>query len=158
MKKLFFLLFLFTNFVFAFDKVSLEYGYKDNTDIYGIALQKDFDYKIFDMAKLAFDISAQSVNGKKDNLTIISIQPLINIDLSDNVYFEAGVGGSYFSKKYLDHKKFGIHFQFKESVGFGYRLNKDFDITLKYNHYSNADLDDNNAGLDFIGLKVAYRF
>jgi hypothetical protein len=158
MKKIILVFFLLMGCLNAFDKVSLEYGYKNNIDVYGIALQKDFDYKLFDIAKLAFDISAQHISGEDDSLTVISAQPLINIDLSKKIYFEAGVGGAYFSKDYLDHKKFGMHFQFKESVGFGYRFTDNFEATLKYNHYSNANLDDDNAGLDFFGIKVAYKF
>ena len=51
-----------------------------------------------------------------------------------------------------------MNFQFKESIGFGYRFSDDIEASLKYNHYSNANLDDENSGLDFVGLQVAYRF
>lgn len=158
MKKIILTFFILINFAYSFDKVSLGYGHQDNLDVYGLALIKDFDYKLFDIANLSLEVSSEYVNGKDDSLTIISTQPLINIDIVDNLYFEAGLGVAYFNKEYLDHKKFGMHFQFKESIGFGYRFSKNIDATLKYNHYSNADLDDDNSGIDFVGLKVAYRF
>ena len=158
MKKSILIFFLLVSYACSFDKVSLEYGYKESSDVYGLSLVKDFNYKLFDLADLSLEVSAQYVNGKNDDLTIISTQPLFTIDIVNDLYFQAGVGVAYFSEKHLDHKKFGTNFQFKESIGFGYRFSENIETTLKYNHYSNADLDDENSGLDFIGLQVVYRF
>jgi len=158
MKKIVLILVMLVSYACSFDRISLEYGYKDSIDVYGLSLFKDFDYKLFDIADLSLEVTTEYVDGKNDSMAIISTQPLATIDITENLYFEAGLGVAYFSKEHLDHKQFGMNFQFKESIGFGYRFNDDFDATLKYNHYSNANLDDDNSGLDFVGLKVAYRF
>lgn len=158
MKKIILLLIMLISYSFSFDKVSLEYGHKENVNIYGISLVKNFEYKLFDLADLSLEVTAQNARGDNDDLFIISTQPLLTIDLLEKLYFEAGVGVAYFSKEYLDHKRFGMNFQFKESIGFGYKFTDNIEATLKYNHYSNADLASENAGLDFIGLRVIYSF
>lgn len=158
MKKIVLVLVMLVSYACSFDRVSVEYGNKDSIDIYGLSLVKDFDYKLFDIADISLEVTTEYVDGKLDDLFIISTQPLAKIDITENFYFETGLGIAYFSKEHLDHKQFGMNFQFKESIGFGYKFNDNFDASLKYYHYSNANLDDDNSGLDFVGLKVAYRF
>ncbi|XPV70093.1 MAG: acyloxyacyl hydrolase [Halarcobacter sp.] len=154
---LFFLIFSIQS-LNAFDKVSLSYGHKDDIDITGISLIKDIDYEILDNLNLSIELLGEYAKGKQDDMFIISAQPMASYDLTKNLYFEAGAGIAHFTKEQLDKKRFGMNFQFKESVGFGYRFSDILEATLKYNHYSNADLAGSNAGLDFVALRVIYRF
>lgn len=161
MKKTFFIFLLLlsiANNVNAFDKFSLEYGRKNHIDITGISLIKDFDYKILDNTNLSLEFTTEYIKGKQDELFIISVQPLITYDINEKIYFEAGLGIAHFTEENLDKKKFGMNFQFKESIGFAYRINKTIETKIKYNHYSNADLASSNSGLDFVGLSLIFKF
>ena len=55
-------------------------------------------------------------------------------------------------------RNLGCRVNFYESVGVGANLGDNFTATLLYEHTSNADLCDANAGLSNFGLKVGYRF
>lgn len=159
MKKLFLLLLFLCSYSFAFEKVSIGYGGDtNNIAVYNIALQKSLDYELIDNTDLNLEVSAEYVDGDKDDLYIISTQPMISYDFTEKFYIQAGVGIAYFSEEKLDKKRFGMNFQFKESIGFGYRFNKKLESTLKYTHYSNADLDNENAGLDLVMLQLIYKF
>jgi lipid A 3-O-deacylase len=161
MKRIFysliFLLFIVSN-LHGFDKISLGYGNLDNVSTTGISLIKDLNYKIMDNSNLSIEILSEYVDDKDDNMFIFSAQPLLDYNFTDKLFLEVGVGVAYFTEKTLDDKEFGTHGQFKESIGFGYRFTKKWESTLKYTHYSNADFSSKNSGLDFIGLRVIYKF
>ena len=50
-----------------------------------------------------------------------------------------------------------MHFQFENIVGIGIRY-KDFDISYRFMHYSNAGLSKYNSGVDFNVVFISYRF
>ncbi|RXJ70186.1 hypothetical protein CRV08_01065 [Halarcobacter ebronensis] len=159
MKRFLLFLVFFSLNLSAFDRVNFEYAtWSKDIDIFGIGLQKDLDYKIIENTKLSVEVDAEYVDGENDDMYILSAQPMISYDLTSKLYLEGGIGISYFSEKSLDNKKFGMHFQFKENIGFGYRITDNFETTLKYTHYSNADLDDENSGIDSVGLKFIYLY
>lgn len=159
MKKILITFFVLMSFCFGFDKIAVGYGQdSDNSNVYNIAIQKDIDYKLIDNTELSFEISADFVDGKSNDLFIISVQPMLSYDINESFYIEAGVGIAYFSEKELNDRRFGTNFQFKESIGFGYKFNKEIESTLKYVHYSNADLNKENSGLDMVMLQVVYTF
>lgn len=159
MKKLFIVLILLSSTVFAIDRVSVGYGQdSDNIDVYNIAIQKDFDYKLIENTNLGLEFALEYIDGSNDDMAIISTQPMLSYDITEKFYIEAGVGIAYFTEKELDDNKYGTNFQFKQSIGFGYKITEKIDTTLKYTHYSNADIDDDNSGLDIVMLKFVYKF
>ncbi|PLY05357.1 MAG: hypothetical protein C0625_15120 [Arcobacter sp.] len=160
MKKFILLMLFLCSYSFAFEKISIGYGGDTNdVELYNIALHQNLDYQLIDNTNLTLEVSAEYVNGKDDDLFIISTQPMLSYDITDKLYIEGGVGIAYFSENKLDEKRFGMSFQFKESLGFGYRFSENLESTLKYTHYSNADLDKNeNTGLDLVMLKLVYKF
>lgn len=159
MRKILIIALFLCTYSFAFDKVSVGYGANSkDIDVYNISLQKNLEYKLLDNTNLKIEISAEYVDGKNDDLIIMSTQPLISYDINETFYIEAGLGIAYFSEEHLDEKSFGINFQFKQSIGFGYKINKDFESTLKYSHYSNADLNSKNDGIDLVMLQLVYKF
>ncbi|WP_164971012.1 acyloxyacyl hydrolase [Halarcobacter mediterraneus] len=158
MKKFILTFFILVSFTYGFDKVALKYGYKGSANFYGIALIENLNYKPFDIFNLSFEFSGEYAEYKNDDMYILSLQPLLDYNLIGDLYLEGGLGIAYLSEKYLDHKEFGMHFQFKESIGFLYKFNDKMDASLKYNHYSNANLNSKNSGIDFIGLQFNYKF
>ncbi len=52
----------------------------------------------------------------------------------------------------------GCHALFHLSVGFGYRVTEDVSVSFYGDHISNANLCDNNEGLDQWGVRLGYAF
>ena len=57
----------------------------------------------------------------------------------------------------LDRKELGLAVLFRESLEFGYSINKHHRISLYLDHISNAGIDNNNEGLDTFGLRYTSR-
>ncbi len=142
----------------AFDKVFFSYNNYDNVSATGIGLIKPLDYKIIDNSTLNIELLSEYLDDNGEHMYVFSAQTLFDYYFNKNYFFEIGLGVAHFTKTELDKKQFGSNAQFKESIGFGYKFNEQFETTLKYTHYSNADLAEKNSGLDFIGLRVIYKF
>jgi lipid A 3-O-deacylase len=52
----------------------------------------------------------------------------------------------------------GTRWLFRESLDLGWRVGERHYLSLGYAHMSNAGLDDDNDGMDFVGLRYGYRF
>ena len=76
------------------------------------------------------------------------------------VYLEAGIGASLVDDRTFAGKDIGSHYQFEDRIGFIFSLNKKetHQVSLRYMHYSNAGLSDDNPGLDFLTLSYIRKF
>jgi lipid A 3-O-deacylase len=74
--------------------------------------------------------------------------------------WEFGIGVSLISDTRFAGKNVGSHYQFEDRLGlmleFGENLNRS--IAIRYMHYSNGGLNDNNPGMDFLNLSYAMHF
>lgn len=73
-------------------------------------------------------------------------------------YAEAGLGVSLFSRDTLGGKDFGSRFQFSQHLGLGVEFAKRGFAGLQYSHYSNADIEKPNDGLDLHQIVVGAYF
>ncbi len=80
-------------------------------------------------------------------------------------FLEIGTGVSLFSNRRLaskgfDPRMFGIRFQFRIHMGAGFRFGEaqQFELILRRYHYSNANIDRRNQGMDLIMLAYGYWF
>lgn len=73
-------------------------------------------------------------------------------------YVEAGLGGALFSRSSLGSKGFGTRFQFGEHLGAGIEFAGGWSAGWRYSHYSNADMERPNDGLDLHQLLIGARF
>jgi hypothetical protein len=73
-------------------------------------------------------------------------------------YAEAGLGVAYFSRTRLGDKNFSTHFQFSEHLGIGIELVGRGFGGLQVSHYSNADIEKPNAGINLYQVVVGARF
>ncbi|WP_324779299.1 acyloxyacyl hydrolase [Thiobacillus sedimenti] len=73
-------------------------------------------------------------------------------------YVEGGLGVALFSRDRLGGKGFSTDFQFSEHVGFGAELTGRGFLGLQYSHYSNADIEKPNDGLDLVQVVLGARF
>lgn len=160
MKKFLILLLLSASYLFSFDKVGIGYSTTSyDSNIYDVSLIKDTNYKLFNLPiSLEFAFDYMDSTNTNDELYITSFQPVITYDFNKQFFIQGALGVAYLSNKSFEHRNFGMNFQFKESVVFGYNINKHLSTTLRYNHISNADLDDDNSGLDIFGLNLIYKF
>jgi lipid A 3-O-deacylase len=72
-------------------------------------------------------------------------------------YIEAGIGFSAISEKRIDTRNLSTVFQFEDRIGVGLRT-ADFDISIRYMHYSNASISQPNDGIDILIATIGYRF
>jgi lipid A 3-O-deacylase len=73
---------------------------------------------------------------------------------------ELGIGVSLITDTRFAGKDIGSHYQFEDRLGlileFGEQLEKS--VAMRYMHYSNGGLNDDNPGLDFLNLSYAREF
>lgn len=159
MKK-FCLLALLSVSLFSFDKVGLGYGYHD-TDIkaYEITAFKDLDYKLFDTFKLGVELSySRVITDANEDLHSVALVPMLTYDFNKTFYVEAGVGPSYISDYTISNEHLGMHFQFKDFVALGANITDRLSADVRFTHYSNAHLNENNTGLDLGVISLRYQF
>lgn len=72
-------------------------------------------------------------------------------------YIEGGIGAAFISETSLAGREFSTTFQFENRLGIGIRGER-WDFHVRYLHYSNADIEEPNNGMDSFVAGVAYRF
>jgi opacity protein-like surface antigen len=75
-------------------------------------------------------------------------------------FVEGGVGGAYIAHENFAGERLGSHFQFRDVLGMGLKFGatKRYSMRLRYVHYSNADLADENDGMDVFVLCCGFSF
>ncbi len=83
-------------------------------------------------------------------------------DLPANFFVDANLGGSVHNGKLDtnddDRKSLGSRVLFRLGAALGYNITEKVNISLQYEHMSNAYLADPNEGMDNVGLRLGYRF
>jgi len=149
-----------------FDTVIISTGYSDDfgTPI-KLGLRKDLHFRWFegDTGYLSqyIELSINHFTDPRRPATAIAISPVFIYHFKTKSeykpFIEFGTGFSYFSKKNVGLRRSGTNFQFEDRVGAGFRKGK-HDWTFRYIHYSNANIDKPNDGLDMVMLNYGYRF
>lgn len=92
--------------------------------------------------------------------TPIFSQVFYRIEDKYPVKWEFGIGVTMIEVTRFATKDIGSRFQFEDRMGilvaFGEQRRES--LALRYMHYSNGSLNDENPGLDFMNLGYAYRF
>lgn len=76
-------------------------------------------------------------------------------------FAEAGLGATVLDRKYVTPTRaFSSHFQFTEVIGIGRRFgtNRAHEVSVRYQHFSNAGIEKPNLGENFLRLRYAMRF
>lgn len=73
-------------------------------------------------------------------------------------FAEAGLGVSLFNRERLGSKDFGSRFQFSQHLAVGVELSKRGYAGLQYSHYSNADIEKPNDGMDLHQIVIGAHF
>jgi lipid A 3-O-deacylase len=75
-------------------------------------------------------------------------------------YLDIGFGLGYVSKKEMGGRKLGIHFQFEDRLGVGFRFGekRQYDLCYRAVHISNAYLGQQNDGFNLHLIVLGYWF
>lgn len=104
---------------------------------------------------------ARNVPGAHQNLVDVGLTPVFRFQRDDGLgfYAEAGIGVHLLSEKYDNNDdRLSTNFQFGDHVGVGYVFNKNWEVALKMQHFSNGGIKKPNSGVDYGVVKLSYRF
>lgn len=84
----------------------------------------------------------------------ISVNPIFQLNTTENTYLKAGVGAAYMKELKYGNKRSGSHWQFAINASAGYKISKNTDIEFKWRHFSNGNTSKPNPGNDFFILSL----
>ncbi|QGZ43105.1 acyloxyacyl hydrolase [Pseudoduganella flava] len=103
----------------------------------------------------------RNVPGDKSHIVDIGFTPVLRWENKNKLglYGEIGIGAHVLSHHY-DNNDDGLStaFQFGDHIGVGYVFNKNWEVALKMQHFSNGGIKKPNSGVDYGVIKLAYRF
>lgn len=95
------------------------------------------------------------VNVVDDKIFFLTAAPMFRF--GDKIFFEFGIGVSYFSKTIVDDRNISTHFLFEDKAGVGI-TNGNMSLIFQIAHYSNCSVKPPNDGFDLLILKITKRF
>lgn len=103
----------------------------------------------------------KNVPGDKSHIVDIGFTPVLRYENTNKLglYGEIGIGAHLMSHHY-DNNDDGLStaFQFGDHIGVGYVFNKNWEVAVKFQHFSNGSIKKPNSGVDYGVVKLAYRF
>ncbi len=155
------------------DSVSAEYGFGSHVEMVRAAVQWDWNKQWFSTGGWSlggyWDLNVmqwrgdryKNIRGKDQDITSVGITPVFRWQRNDKkgFYVEGGIGANLLSETYNNagHRN-GTLFQFGDHAGLGYVFGNGVDLGVKYQHFSNGGMSNDNDGVDFTELRVLYRF
>jgi lipid A 3-O-deacylase len=157
----------------AVDTVSLELGTGNKTDVVRLGLQWEWDrqwrkrngthiggYWDLNLAQWR-GTRFQNQPGNVQRFMAVGVTPVFRWQNNDlrGLYGEAGVGLRHLFELYDNNgRQLSTNFQFASHLGAGYVFRNDVDLGLRIQHFSNGSIKKPNGGVNFIVVRVAYRF
>jgi len=159
--------------VYAIDGVSVDAGEGNLSSITKLGVQNslgdDFpflgDYNLSAYYELSVaqieERKYRNVSGLSHSLTDFGFTPAVRWQgpTKLGLYAEVGIGLNYMTEKFDNNDRFSsTQFQFGDHVGAGYQFANHIDLLLKFQHFSNAEIKEPNPAVNFVMLKLTYRF
>jgi hypothetical protein len=105
------------------------------------------------------DLSAGGLTGMADQSFVGTLGPSLVVERPGlPVKLVAGCSPTVLSRSMFGNWDVGTWFQFTTHAGFALRLNSRCELGYRFQHMSNASLDENNPGLNLHMFSLAYRF
>ncbi|NDU89100.1 acyloxyacyl hydrolase [Ferrovum myxofaciens] len=157
------------------DAVSLEAGYGYHTEMERISFSRSWGKRWFSDRPWALSgywdagvghWTPHAASGGNHEINDYGITPVFRYaptNPSGNCipFLEGGIGAHYLSQHdiYEGHNM-STHFQFGDHIGAGVTLGPqhDWDVMVRFQHLSNAGLQNPNPGIDFLQLRVSHWF
>jgi lipid A 3-O-deacylase len=156
------------------ENIALSAGYAEQTNIFGIAAVWDSlspliernTWRITGHIELdVMDLQGRSSNtGGYQSLGAIGVTPTAHFEWPKEGYapfIDVGVGINFLSHtKLQEEQQFGIAFQFGEFLGAGFHFGQSsaYEIGVRLQHMSNANIMLPNDGITFGVVRVACHF
>jgi hypothetical protein len=99
-----------------------------------------------------------------EELFDFSLTPVVRLQLIQSSQFwpfaEVGFGVHVHTSDGIGDKNFDIPFAFGSHLGVGFRTgtNRNYEFLYRFKHLSNADIGDDNPGINFHSLQFGYHF
>ncbi|MCB5189853.1 acyloxyacyl hydrolase [Methylobacillus arboreus] len=157
----------------AFDGISLTAGSGSEADMANIALHWNWDKRWFAEGDWFLSgywelgASFWKGNGPSPRKEIYGIgftpvfrferQPINGIA----PYIEGGIGINQFSGKQVNgDTSMGSRFEFSDHIGLGLKFGErqQYDLSYRFQHYSNAGITSENPGINFNQIRLTYHF
>lgn len=156
----------------AIDSVSLEAASGNDTQAVRAGLQWDWSSKGWQSNGTHiggyWDLSLGQWRGTRyqnrdatQNITDFGFTPVFRFQRDDKrgFYGEFGIGAHYLTGVYDNGgRRLSTHFQFGDHVGVGYVFANAVDVGLRYQHFSNGGYEEPNDGVNFVVVRLRYRF
>lgn len=152
----------------AFDRISMAVGQaNDDIEVQRLGLQRDFSAHWWsDKVVGVSGYWELSVNRWSDDETItaLALSPVLTVFpnrvTAVRPYLELGIGVALLSDRRIGGRDLSTRFQFEDRIGAGVRFGDAHrhDLNLRFMHYSNADIEQPNNGLDVYMLSYGYAF
>lgn len=156
----------------AADGIALIAGTGGDAHMGAIAVQWDWEKKWFTDGDWSLggywelDGSYWKGDGSDSNKIFgIGITPVFRLERTPiydfTPYFEGGIGIHHFNEREVsDQKRLGTNLNFGDHLGVGIRFgdNLEYDLGYRFQHYSNAGLSDDNAGINFHQIRLRYSY
>ncbi len=179
-KKWIMLLVFFFSISFAnaalIDSFSIGVGGGNPNNLRGgrIALQKNWNIKLLPLlgfyttgywdANFAYFHTQGDQFGRYKNIAIIGINPVFRFRPTNAIYgivpyLEASVGLAAYNHRRLGHRNLGMNWSFEDLLGFGATFGdrQQYDLSLHFLHFSNADIKRPNNGID-VKILAMFRY
>jgi lipid A 3-O-deacylase len=163
---------VFCNTVSAADGVAVTGGTGDDTDRIEVAWFRETSLpgwrlgswivKTSVEADLAYWHSRSDQTGHQ-SLFEVGVTPVFRFAPASDAYrffVEAGIGAHFLSHTSISGRQFSTSFQFGDLIGAGWRFGgrRQYEISLRVEHFSNAGIAHPNQGIEFAMLRLARRF
>ncbi len=106
-----------------------------------------------------FNISVGVLSSHADNSMIGTLGPVLTLNQSNSpIRLSLGTDVAFLSDDELGQDDFGGLIHFINHVGLNLQLSHNWEVGYRFQHMSNAGLDEHNPGLDMHLLQLGYRF
>jgi len=129
-------------------------------EVFG-TLDMDWSWNLSDSLRLDLDIETAlgGLSGEGETAIYARIAPVVKLHLSDSpVSLVLSSGPSLYSEDTFHEYDIGGNLQFTSSIGLNWEFDDAWAIGYRFQHTSNADINDPNPGLDMHTISIAYTY
>ncbi len=112
----------------------------------------------------ATKLDSDGFRGQDNHTWLFGLKPVFRLRFDEGRspwFAEAGIGLSYTDVLYRSNAKaFSTRFNFGDHVGLGYTFGaqREHEVTLRFEHYSNGSIKKPNPGENYVQLRYAHAF
>jgi lipid A 3-O-deacylase len=101
------------------------------------------------------------IPGERQHIVDVGLTPVFRWQANSKKgwFAEGGIGVHLLSKTYNNrHDQLSTAFQFGDHLGLGYVFDNRWEMTAKFQHFSNGGIKEPNSGVNLLMVRAAYRY